>query len=320
MDVVAALMQEQDGVIARRQALALGMSRTGVARLLRRREWVPVHAGVYVDHNGPLTWQQRAWAAVLSCGEGTALAHRSALRAAEGPGRRDADDTVIHVGVDRNRRAVPPDGVRVHRLANLSDRVQWNRQPPRLLYDEAILDVAADARDDLAAVGVLAAACGSRRTTAARLLTRLEARARIGRRPWLAAVLADVAEGTCSVLEHGYLTLVERPHGLPTGSRQVLHSASSGVVYRDVEHGELGLFVELDGRLFHSSAEERDRDLERDLDAAVDQAATTLRLGYAQVYARGCSSAIKVGAVMQRLGWAGTVSPCHLCGGSDETG
>jgi len=276
---------------------------------------------VYVDHNGPLTWQQRAWAAVLSCGEGAAaLTHRSAIRAAEGPGRRDADESVIHVGVDRDRRLVAPDGVRVHRLSDLHERVQWNRLPPRVRYDEAVLDAAADARDDLEAVGVLASACGSRRTTAARLLTRLDARARIGRRPWLRAVLADVAEGTCSVLEHGYLTLVERPHGLPTGSRQVSHRTTSGVVYRDVEHHELSLLVELDGRLFHSSAEDRDRDLERDLDAAVGQAATTLRLGYAQVYRRGCTTAAKVGAVMQRLGWTGTITLCQLCGRSDQPG
>jgi len=208
----------------------------------------------------------------------------------------------------------------LHRMSGFEERVQWNLGPPRVRYEEAVLDVAATAKDPLAAVGVLAQACGSRRTTAARLLARLDARVRIAHRDWLRTILKDVAEGTCSVLEHGYQTLVVRPHGLPPGSLQSLHVGQRGSVYRDVDLPELGLVVELDGRLFHTSAEDRDRDLERDLEVAVERDATTLRLGFGQVYLRGCETASKVGTVMTRLGWAGSFSPCGLCGGSDQPG
>ena len=73
------------------------------------------------------------------------------------------------------------------------------------------------------------------------------------------------------MLEHGYLTLVERPHGLPAGRRQVRDSRH-GPLYRDVVYGELDQVVELDGRMWHDSAEQHDADLDRDLDAAVEPA------------------------------------------------
>ncbi|HYF73407.1 MAG TPA: type IV toxin-antitoxin system AbiEi family antitoxin domain-containing protein [Nocardioides sp.] len=319
MDELARLLQEQDGVVGRAQALAAGATRTSIARALRRREWVAVHPGVYVDHTGPLAWQQRAWAAVLACGP-AALYGESARRAHEGPGRRDADDAVIHVAVDRDRRVTEPSGARIHRVAGFADRVQWNLGPPRIRYDDTILDLASQARDDLAAIAVLADACGARRTTAGRLLGRLDERARVPRRAFLRGVLADVAEGTCSVLEHGYLTRVERPHGLPAGERQAVRVTNGTRAYLDVRYASLGLVVELDGWLFHGSAAAHDRDLQRDLDTAAREAGTTLRLGFGQVLARGCATALAVAAVMQRLGWDGAPTPCPQCGVLDEAG
>jgi hypothetical protein len=303
---VSQLLGQQEGVIARRQALAAGLTSDDVARLIRRREWARVHAGVYVDHTGPLPWSQRAWAAVLGVGR-SALCHTSALRAAEGPGRRDRPDDVIHVAVDRHRKVVAPDGVRVHRMVGLQERTLWNLGPPRLRYEEAALDVALDAGSDFEGLAVLASVCQSRRTTARRLLAALSARHRVPQRVWLAGVLSDVADGTCSVLEHGYLTRVERAHGLPRARRQVRDVSSTGVVYRDVDYGEL--VVELDGRLFHDSAAQRDRDFERDLDAAVD-GRSTVRLSYGQVMHRPCFTAGRLGALLTARGWSGAPRPC----------
>lgn len=94
---IAELLELQDGVISRQQSLALGMKPHDIRRMLRRREWARVHAGVYVNHTGPLTWQQKAWAAVLFA-EPAALCGHSALRAADGPGRRSHDDDgPVHV-------------------------------------------------------------------------------------------------------------------------------------------------------------------------------------------------------------------------------
>lgn len=316
---MAQILRDQDGVISRHQLLVAGATRTTVARSLRRGELVTVVPGVYVDHNGPLTWHQRAWAAVLHAWP-AALCGSSALRAAEGPGRRGRESGPVHVAVAVERRVLAVPGIEVHRTVDFAERVLWARSPPRLQYEDAVLDVAAAARDDLEAVAVLADACGARRTTAARLLERLAARRRIARRAWLTAVLQDVAAGTCSVLEHGYLERVVRPHRLPVGEMQAARTTSGGSVLRDVEHADLALAIELDGRLFHSTVEARDADLDRDLDASADSGMVTVRLGFGQVFRRPCRTAERIARVMQRQGWDGSLMTCPACeaGRSDQ--
>ena len=315
MDRLHETLVLQDGVIARWQALAAGMTEVDVARRVRRRDWVRVHPGVYVDHNGPLTWRQRAWAAVLACWP-AALDGPSAIRAHEGPGRRYADEGAIAVMIDHARRLQAPDGVIVRRARRFDELTCWNLTPPRLRYDDAVIDLADRSRNELDAIAVLADACGGRRTTARRLRTSLEATPRLARREWLLAVLADVESGACSVLEHGYLTLVERPHGLPAGQRQVVAIAGGRRMMRDVVHGgkrpAWSQVVELDGRLFHDSARARDRDMERDLDAALERLDTT-RLGYGQVFGRSCSTAAKLGRLFQLRGWPGAATRCPHC-------
>ena len=311
MEVLDELLSRQAGVVSRVQALDAGCRPHDIRRRLRRREWAIVHDGVYVDHTGPLTWLQRAWAAVLFA-KPSALCHASALRAAEGPGRRDHDDFgPIHVAIDRDRSVRAPEGVIVHRLSGLEDKALWNTSPPRLRIEEAALDLAAEATDDFDAIAILGEVVQSRRTTAGRLLDALDRRTRIRRRHFMRAVLRDVSQGACSALEHAYLTRVERPHGLPAADRQVVAS-SRGPVYRDVVYRRQAFVVELDGRLFHSQTRARDRDLERDLDAAVDRL-TTVRIGWGQAAGRSCSTARKIGRILEQLGWSGQVRACPEC-------
>lgn len=329
MNEIEELLDRQGGVISRRQALACGLTPTDVARRLRRREWTPVHDGIYVLHNGPLTWHQRAWAAVLACWP-AALSGESARRAHEGPGRRTSrDEAPIDVVVAHQRKARAPDGVTVTRARGFEPLIQWNLSPPRIRYDEAIVTIADAAHDDLAAIAVLADACGGRRTTAARLLAAMDRTPRLTRRAWLSGIVRDVAEGSCSVLEHAYLTRVERPHGLPRGLRQVIAFDAGGRrMFRDVVYGgsrpRWRQIVELDGRLGHDSTADRDRDMERDLDAALDLE-DTVRLGYGQVLGRPCSTAAKLGRLLQLRGWEGEPTRCPDCqeadwGTSDQAG
>jgi hypothetical protein len=302
------LLDIQAQVIARRQALELGMQSHDIRRMLRRREWRIVHPGVYVAHTGPLGWLELAWAGVLFSWP-AALWGDSAIRGAEGPGRAEGEGT-IHVAVDRWRSSlVAPEGIRIHHVTRLDGRVQWNMSPPRMRYEEAALDVATEAASEFRAIAALAKACQSRRTTARRLIDSLAARQRNARRAWLRDTLTDIAEGTCSVLEHGYLAHVERAHGLAHAQRQVRATASVGVVYRDAEY-EQRLIVELDGRLFHDTATQRDADFERDLDAAVDSR-STVRLSYGQVFDRPCSTAGKLAVVMQAHGLSVTPVACR---------
>ncbi|MCH1864971.1 type IV toxin-antitoxin system AbiEi family antitoxin domain-containing protein [Nocardioides sp. CFH 31398] len=242
------LVDLQDGVVARRQALAAGMTSTAVERLVRRREWVAVHPGVYVTHTGPLSWLQRAWAAVLACWPAVLDAH-SALRAAEGPGRSELSEDVVRVAVERGRHVAAPDGVVVRRVARLDDLALWRRHPPVLRYEAAVLHVADRAATEMAAVGWLAEACGGRRTTAHRLRQAMSASPRMHRRLLIDQILDDVEAGTCSVLERAYRRRVERAHGLPRGVLQAPARDRAGrPMLRDVLYPRHGLVVELDGR------------------------------------------------------------------------
>lgn len=313
------LLAVQSGVISRRQALSHGLRPHDIRRLLRRREWAVAFPGIYLTHTGELTWHQRAWVAVLATWP-AALTHRSAIRAASGPGLRGHDDTgPLHVAVDRTRRTlVTPPGVVTHHLADLEGKTLWTSSPPRIRLEHAVLDVAAEATADMRAIATLADAVQTRLTTPTRLRTTLESRSRIARRPLLGGVLHDLELGACSALEHGYLDRVERPHGLATADRQVRDSLR-GPIYRDVEYADLALVVELDGRLFHDTASARDLDLDRDLHTAVS-GRWTLRLGWGQVYDRPCRTAAALGAIARRRGWTGTLHACPDCpGGSLPT-
>ena len=313
MDPVERLIKDQDGLISRPQAITGGLAPHDIERRLRRCEWARVHEGVFIDHTGELTWQQRAWAAVLWAWP-AALSHDSALRALDGPGKKGRDDGLIHVAVAAERRVVEPDGVRVHRMTHFAERVQWNNHPPRIRFEQAVIDTAADASTDQDAIAVLADAVNARRTTARRLGEALAGRARIPRREWLAGILEDVEAGTCSVLEQGSLARVERPHGLPLGARQVPSRAEGRQMFRDVEYADHRVIVELDGRLGHSSTEDRDRDFDRDLAAAAD-GKRTLRISYGQVFDRPCATAVRIATVL-----GCDLVLCPECGTSDAPG
>jgi len=156
---ISDLLARQYGVISRSQLLAAGADDLLIARMLRRREWARVHPGVYVDHTGPLTWHQRAWAALLYAVP-AALAGRSALRA-HGLRGHDPDDD-IHVVVSHHRKVQRRPGVRIERLQDFAGAVQLNLSPPRVRVEHALVRVASAARSDDAAVGFLADGCQAR--------------------------------------------------------------------------------------------------------------------------------------------------------------
>ncbi len=293
------LLDHQAGVVARRQLVANGLSDNDIRRAVRRRQLTLVHRGVYVNHTGPLTWVSRAWAAVL-------FHQRSALC---GPSALNLSGDPIHVAIGPARHAARLPGVVLHRMSDLEGRVLWNRSPPRLRIEEAVLDVAGAARSTSEAVAVVSEACGRRATTPERLLAALDRRRRTPRGGELRRILSDAALGTRSVLERDYLVRVERPHGLPRGRRQARDVAADGVIYRDVLYDEFGLAVELDGRAWHFGALARDRDMSRDLLSAGD-GVVTLRLGWRHVWDEACLTASRLAQALRTRGWAGAAQRC----------
>lgn len=305
LDAVSEHLTRQDGVVTRGQLLSARVTQAQVDTLLRRRALVVVHPGVYLAHTGASTWSQRSWAAVLYAGR-SALYLESALHR---PAKEAPPSGPIDVAVDWSRKVAPQPGLRIHRVRGLEGKVRWNFSPPRVRVEVAAVEVAHRAPDDLAAISALASVVGSRRTVADRLRAEMERRGRLQRRGLLTELAADLEEGTHSVLEHGYLVRVVRPHGLPEPtSRQAAVVGAGGTEYRDVAQDDLDLSVELDGQL-HDGVEARDADADRDLDDLA-RGRVTPRLRYRQVFATPCRTAARLAELFATRGWDGTARAC----------
>jgi len=309
MDDVAIhrLQRLQSGVISRRQVLEAGGTDNDVQRLIRRREWARVHEGVYVEHTGPLSWDQRAWAAVLFHWP-AALDGDAALRAHGMRSQQSRASDTMSLVVPPRRRVDPQPGIATSRSATYDVDVLANLSPPRIRVEAAVLQVASRARSEDGAVAVISDACQTGRTTPGRLLVALDDRPRIRHRRLMAEILRDVAAGTYSALERRFLLRVERAHGLPTGSRQRRVTIGAKPFFRDVEYVGLHTVVELDGRVGHTTALDRWADLERDLLGA-RHGDLTVRIGWLQTL-EPHRLADGLGALLVARGWAGRARPC----------
>lgn len=295
------ILDSQAGVVSHRQLHDGGIDDNDIRRLIRRRQLVRLHRGVFVTHTGPLPWIGRAWAAVL-VHEPAALCDVSALnRAGE----------VIHVAIEHPRSGPRLTGVRLHRVVGLSDRVQWNASPPRLRIEEAVIDVASAAPTRARAVAVITDACQRRLTTPSRVAAALQTRRRVRDGVWLRQVVSEAADGALSVLEQAYLRKVERAHRLPRADRQV-PTLAGRPGYRDVHYSRQGVVVELDGRLGHEFAHDRWSDMDRDLVAAVGSL-LTIRLGWIHAEDRPCETAARLALVLRARGWRDHPFPCSAC-------
>ncbi|GGU20555.1 type IV toxin-antitoxin system AbiEi family antitoxin domain-containing protein [Nocardioides albus] len=293
----------QDGVTTYAQLTAGGLSRIDIERAVRRNELRRVHPRVYVDHTGPLTWEQRAWAAVLYAAP--ALLCRESLEAPRG---RD-DGRPIHVAIDHSRKVMPQPGLVIHRMRDLGLKA-YGGTPPRLKVEDNALAMAHLARSEIDAIARVAEVASRSYVTAVTLQEALNRARSLRRRKLIQALVDDLATGTHSVLEHGYLTKVERAHGLPSGRRQSPRTGASGNQYRDVEYEAYALVVELDGALGHESWRNQARDADRSLDDLAEMGTVTARLRFHQVFDTPCQTAARVGRILTRNGWSGRVRAC----------
>jgi hypothetical protein len=297
---VRELLDLQAGVMSRRQLVEQGATDADIRRWVRRRELTRVHTGVYVNHTGPLTWANRAWAAVLFHWP-AALTHRSSV---------DRAGDVVHVAIDASRGvATRLPGVKVHRLVGLEDRVQWNLGPPRVRFEDALLTMCSEVGSRVEALALVSDACRRRRTTPWRIGEELRRRPRVTHRGWLLDVVDEAAAGVHSLLESSYRRRVERAHGLPRPDRQPHERTEDGVVYRDVRYRRFQLVIELDGRIGHELNHDKWDDQDRDLLAATGRM-LTLRLGWRHAESTPCRTAGRLARVLGTRGWAGLPEPC----------
>jgi very-short-patch-repair endonuclease len=262
----AELCAAQSGVLTLGAAVQ-HLGESAVRWRLARGRWQRVSAGVLVTQSGPLTTEQRLWAAVLSAGDGAVLA---GLTAAKLHGLAGFDDRRIYLLVPASRlvrKALPGVVVRRSRLLGPAD-VHPVRRPPRTRVGRSLVDAAAWAATERGARAILAAGVQQRLIRAADLSGVIDHCQRVRRRGLIRATLADVAGGAEALSELDLCALV-RQFGLPEPDRQVERQDGQGRRWLDAVWDQARLVVEIDGR-WHMEIRAWWADMQRDNELTVD--------------------------------------------------
>jgi Transcriptional regulator, AbiEi antitoxin len=305
--VPAALRRDalfQEGVLSAAQLVDAGMNREALSSLVRAGQWQRLHHGVYAAFSGPVPREAMLWAAVLSAGEGAMLSHQTAAELAR---LTDKPERLIHVTVPSGRRVIQIPGIVIHRSVRCEEArhpVPW---PPQTLVEETVLDLATSAATLDDAVAWVTRALGRKLTTQAQLRQAMTARRRLRWRTALAELLSPDAEGLQSILEYRYHRDVERPHGLPTGTRQARFRHHGHTAYRDRLYETYLVTVELDGRATHT-LDKRWDDIRRDNATSAD-GILTMRYGWPDVTEHPCQVAAEVARALANRGYRGA-RPC----------
>ena len=258
---MAALAARQHGVVSVEQLRTLGLDKHWVRRRAAHGVLHPVHRGVYSVGVPRLAWLGGYMAAVLACGPGALLSHRSA---ADLWGLRP-NTRWIEVTVRRGSHGVR--GITVHTTRGLApqDRAIVQGIPvtsvARTLLDLAAvlvpndLLVAIDRAErlrilDLAAVNELL----------------LRARGRRGARALRRAIAAYRPSTQKSELERRFRELIERTADIPHPSFNALTQAETGAHEVDALWQQHRLAVQLDGFAFHHTRRDKERDAATDAD------------------------------------------------------
>ncbi|MDQ1695123.1 MAG: hypothetical protein QOJ03_476 [Frankiaceae bacterium] len=296
------LAADQDDVVSREQLLALGFSQGEIAAQVEAGRWRRPNEAVIVLHNGPLTRDQREWAALLSAPAPTALC---GLTAARRGGLTGFDTDVVHVLVQRGARLLPLPGVavKVHesRRFTAADIFVLN-MPFRVSIERALIDAAAWSRSPREAARIVVAGVQQRLTTARSLLDELERAGRVRHCRLMELLLADLLGGAQALSEVEFLRFCRR-HGLPRPELNRRNDSTGRTRYLDavftLPDGRR-VRVEIDGGV-HLSLTQRWLDTSRDNDLVIAGRAA-LRFPSVAIYANDA------GAVRQLRQALGLVS------------
>ena len=301
---LTALAKFQRGIATRSQLLEIGLSKGFIAARLSRGSWQRVCPGVYAMFSGELSRQAVLWAAVLYAGPGAALSHQTA---AELWRLTDTQSSLIHLTVPGDRRVRTRMGIIIHVSAHASRKSHPAAMPPRTRIEDTVLDLWQAAKTSDEAISWVVHALGRRLTTQDKLRRAAESRNRLRWRSQLAELLSSDMAGLHSILEYRWVRDVERPHRLPTGTRQA-HSRRAGKSeYRDVLYEAYATAIELDGQVAHP-ADAKWHDAHRD-NAAAAVGIITLRYGWRDVTKTPCRVAAEVAEVLKHRGYT-RARPC----------
>jgi hypothetical protein len=219
-----------------------------------------VHRGVLLNAAVPFTQRTRLRAAVLACGDGAVLSHRSAgvLHGLDGIRRVRPELTVVGRGLPRLR-----DG-QVHRTDLLEpvDRALVDGLPVTTVA-RTLLDLGAVAPYEVVERAMQVAVI-ERKVTLPQLLSVLDRVGKRGRRG-TAALRASVHEalpdtGLASVLEHDLLALIRQATSVEPVLQHELVCADGRRVFLDAAWPEWQHAVEADGHRWHATRHQLEAD------------------------------------------------------------
>jgi len=285
------LVASQHGVVSRSQLLAAGMSAKAINHRITTGRLHPVFRGVYAVGRPDLTKHGGWMAAVLACGPGAVLSHRTGA-AHLGIWQWNASDVEITLPASSDRR---PAGVLVYRRSlDLSELIVHERIPVTCPL-RTLLDLAVLLRPQQTAAALNEAVKRD-------LLDLEQAREQLetfagtrGVRPLRELIDRHTFRLTDSELERVFLRLV-RQAGLPlpeTG-RHILGFKI------DFFWPALGLIVETDGLRYHRTPEQQAHDRLRD-QRLVGAGLTVLRFTHHQVRHQPAHVVMTLKTVARRL-------------------
>lgn len=271
---IAGFIASHDGVASRSELEALGLSSDAVDQRSRTGRLHRIHRGVY-SLSPFLTSKGHARAAVLACGDGAFLSHRSAAHV-HGLFRTGPRRIEVTIPTNNGRKQRP--GITLHRCAVTPTEVTTDGHIPLTSLARTLLDLA-----EVVPHRILMAATD--RAEDLRLLDLRDVRAVLTRNPHrhgapkLASAITEYEQGPVlrSILERDFLVLCHK-HQLP-----IPHTNRTlGPYEADFHWPEHRLIAETDGRAHHARRKAFTKDRVRDAELLAD-GWRTVRFTYAQV-------------------------------------
>ncbi len=199
MSELDALLRRQEGLVARRQLLRLGIDADRVRNEVAAGRWVVRTPRVVGTTTGQLTWLQRCWLGVLHAGPRSLL---GGLSAAALWGLSGWERPQITVLVEDELSFEPVPGVAFFRSRRPFELLNAARPGmPTARLEPAVLLYAGYEAPVRAAHGVLAACVQQRLTTATRLVEWIDSLRPLRRARSLRGTLRDIDGGAHSVAE-----------------------------------------------------------------------------------------------------------------------
>ncbi len=272
--IIVQVVADQLALATRKQLLSAGLSEDQIDDRLGAGLLIRMHRGVYRVAGSEETYEQRVMAACLA--SGGVASHRCGAKLFRLRGCTTTDLVEITVAGPR-----PPalKGVIVHRSRRLEQTtigVIPVTFPGRIAVDLAAVAprLVGGALADLLVLvtslrSVIAAVMSAGPTPGIKLVRREVEEYLAGKRP------------TESVLEDAFLGLLRR-HGIPEPARQ-FEPPWDPRRRVDFARPQDRLLIELDGRVWHSSAADRERDRKKD-ERAADAGWRTVRITWVDVH------------------------------------